>query len=182
MKKRRKRGTSLDAEIKAQAKKIYESGMASAYQAAVLTIVGKKLDDITAILRAAGIQGTVGSGVYAQVSARPVERPHVPDGPACAQCGRPAVRRAKPNRFTVGEPAWYCTIHQALAGKIEAEDRLDTALIGAQPALPKAKPIMAAPPAQMVEQPIETPTAAESEDGLMAALGMAVGEVTLDGA
>lgn len=175
MKRRRKRGTSLDAEIKAQAKKIYESGMASAYQAAVLTIVGKKLDEIASILRAAGIQGIGVAAAYSQPSSVPASRPSVPDGPSCAQCGRPAVRRAKPNRFTVGEPAWYCAIHQALAGKIEAEDRLDTALIGAQPALPKAKPIAMVAPAQMVEE--SAPAApAESEDGLMAALGMAVGE------
>lgn len=172
VKRRRKRGTSLDAEIKTQAKKIYESGMASAYQAAVLTIVGKKLDEIATILRAAGIQGVMGATV---VGPQPVVRPAPQStGPACVQCGMPAVRRGKPNKWNQGNPPWYCRIHQALAGQIEAEDARDDTIIGPQPGAITKKPVVTqSAPVQMVAQ-AEAPT--ESEDGLMAALGVAVGE------
>jgi hypothetical protein len=175
VRRRKKRGTSLDAEIKAAAKQIVATQMVEAYKAAALSIVGKKLDEIRAILNAAGFQPAVGSPVYAAPSPQAVARPAQPTGPLCAICGNAAVRRAKPNRFTIGAPAWYCRVHESLAGQIEAEDRLDNAIIGAQAPIQKPKPVLQVTnaPAQMVPQNEAPVEAAPQEDALGAAMAAA---------
>lgn len=174
-KKRRKRGMSLDAEIKKAAKQIYESGMADAYKSAALSIVGRKLDEIKAILQAAGLQGAMGAGNHAPAPQAAPQRPAPrPDGPVCTHCGLPAVRRAKPNRFIVGPPPWYCLVHAGIAGKIEAEDALDGALIGATgPQIKPKQPMVHVTnaPAKMVEQAVPEPVHEGSpSDGLAEAL------------
>lgn len=182
MKRRKKRATSIEAEIRKAAKQIEATRMADAYKAAALGIVARKQDEIlvkqneiAAILHAAGPFGNVAqsrpasAGVVGQVVRQQ------PTGPVCAQCGQPAVRQAKRNRFTAGEPAWYCRIHQALAGQVEREDAIDNALIGAQAPVVKKPPVViqTQAPAVIVPQAVVAePTEEKPSDALREALGL----------
>lgn len=180
MKRRKKRALSLDAEIRKAAKQIEATRMADAYKAAALGIVARKQDEIlakqneiTAILRAAGLQGVMGAVV---AGAQPAMRAPQPAGPTCVTCGQPGVRRAKPNQWNRGNPPWYCATHQVLAGVQEVEDRIDNALIGAPAPVVKKEPVVmqTQAPAKMVPQ-VEVPETSPG-DGLaeaFKALGVA---------
>src|SRR6185437_15562077 len=98
VKRRKKRATSIEAEIRKAAKQIEATRMADAYKAAALGIVARKQDEIlvkqneiAAILHAAGPFGNVAqsrpasAGVVGQVVRQQ------PTGAVCARGGQPAV-------------------------------------------------------------------------------------------
>lgn len=168
--KKRGRSTSLDAQIKREAKKIYDTGMAAAMNAAIGKLVCEKLDEIRTILAATGYS------VGMVPPASPILAPPAPPAPPkvenpCVHCGRAGVKRAKPNRWNRGNPPWYCRDHIVLAAEVQAEDNLDNMVLGAQPPLPNPEPALPpAPPVQMLKQ-VEAP---EPQGVSMAeALGMA---------
>lgn len=161
-KRRRKRTLSIDAQIRAQAKQIYEAGMAQAYQGAALAIVAGKLDEIRILLQAAGFSANIPVGntngrmvqTFAPAPPPPVENP-------CVQCGRTGVRKTRPNAFN-RTGSWYCAAHQALAGQADAEDRIDNAILGPAKAIAKPKPVVIQthptemrPQEQVPEQPAQ---------------------------
>ena len=169
-KRRRHRQPSLDAEIRLAAKQIMATQMAEAYKAAALGIVARKLDEIRAILNAAGV-GQVYSGSIPAFNAtgpapvRPVAT--VVEHP-CVQCGREGIRRTKPNAFN-RTGSWYCQAHVALAAQSDFEDRVDAALIGSVAAPIKTKPVVVQTQAPAVIKPQEE-APAEPEDPLKAAM------------
>lgn len=154
--KRRKRTLSLDAEIRAQAKQIYASGMAEAYKAAAITIVGRKLDEIRTILNVAGFSAPTVLANAATNAARPNQPVNAQVENPCIQCGREGVRRTKPNAFNP-TGSWYCKAHEGLAAQSEFEDRIDNALLGAQKPPEAKKPVLIqtnAPAKIAAEQPV----------------------------
>ena len=167
MKKRhRHRQPSLDAEIRAAAKQIMATQMAEAYKAAALGIVARKLDEIRAILQGAGVAQLLVSPAMA-IQAPTVARPIVEH--PCVQCGREGIRRTKPNAFN-RTGSWYCQAHVALAAQSDFEDRVDGALIGAQAATIKPKPVVVQTQAPAVIKPQEEVAVFDPEDPLKAAM------------
>jgi hypothetical protein len=177
--RRRSKVVSLNAEIRQSAKQIYESGMAEAMKTAALIIVGRKLDEIRGLLQAAGINPhTVGGMVVPptayQAPSAP-QPPRQPEGPQCFSCGRPAVRRSRPNRWN-REGSWACQAHAVLLAKDEMEDRLDNVLAPTTEPPPKVAPqqvvkiVTNAPPT--IAQQMAEPAGEASLGDAMAALGV----------
>ena len=141
-----------------------------AYKAAALMICSRKLDEIRAILQGAGVAQVGQFSIAGQISAQPVVRQAAPvvEHP-CVQCGREGIRRTKPNAFN-RTGSWYCQAHVALAAQSDFEDRVDGALIGAQAATIKPKPVVVQTQAPAVIKPQEEVAVPEPEDPLKAAM------------
>lgn len=178
-KRRRSRPMSLDAEIRASAKQIYESGMAEAMRAAALMICARKMDEIRSILGAAGINANSMGGLVGSVQPfqqRAAQAPPPPVEHPCFQCGQPGVKRSKPNQWD-RSGRWACQVHLPLINLSEIEDRIDGAILGPQ-AGPKTKApvIVQQAPAAMVKQEemivMEPPAGAGSLTDAMASLGV----------
>lgn len=174
-KKKRKRGRSLDAQIKAKAKEIYASGMADAMKAATGQLVLQKLAELQSLLAATGYRIDNASAIPPAGPAHPVQ-PAPPPRPViehpCTQCGRESVYRSKPHRFNP-KGSWYCRDHAGLGVGSDADDQLDKMLLGAPqgPVVQQAAPVVpAAPPVQMIKESAPPPA---QPDALMAAMGMA---------
>lgn len=154
--KKRKRGHSLESEIRRQARQIYEQGMADAMKAAALMIVARKLDEIKALLQATGVNAPVvgvanwNSPVAPQPQLAPVVRN------PCVHCGREGVYKSKPSQWN-RTGSWACRAHIALLGQIEQEDRLDKAI------QPQPTP---APPSALAPQPAPGASSLEAAMGL----------------
>jgi hypothetical protein len=184
--RRRSKVVSLNAEIRQSAKQIYESGMAEAMKAAALLIVARKMDEVRGLLQAAGINPhTVGGMVVSSAAYQAPSAPQParqPEGPTCFSCGRPAVRKSRPNQFNP-TGSWVCQIHVPLIAKDEAGDEVDRRFNLNTAPLPKPQ-IAAAPPVKIVTNApptiaqqmaeAEMPPAGEASlDAAMAALGTA---------
>ena len=177
-KRRRSRPMSLDAEIRASAKQIYESGMAEAMRAAALMIVARKLDEVRSILGAAGINANSMGGLVGSVQPFQQRAPQAPppvEHP-CFQCGQPGVKKSRPNQWDrVGR--WACQVHLPLIAVSEYEDRIDGAILGPQ-AGPKTKApvIVQQAPTVMAKQEemivMEPPPGTASLADAMASLGV----------
>lgn len=147
--KRRRRGPSLEAEIRASARQIHETGMAEAMKAAALLIVARKLDEVRTLLMAAGYTSsgavgsspgtTIGTAAMASPPAAAVKNP-------CKLCGRAGIYKSKPNQFD-RTGSWLCRIHMALGTAQEAEDAMDRHL---------TPPPMQAAPAPQASAPVIT--------------------------
>jgi len=182
-KRRRARVLSLDAEIRASAKQIYESGMAEAMRAAALMIVARKLDEVRTILGAVGINTNNVAGMVGGLPSNGVVQPVRQQQPAiehpCVQCGREGVRKTRPNQWN-RTGSWYCYDHQALAARSEVEDQVDNALIGPQagpklapkPAIVQQAPAVMVPQAEAAPIVAAEPAGESSLDQAMAALGV----------
>ncbi len=188
VKKRRHRQPSLDAEIRSAAKQIAATGMADAMKAGALIVCARKidetqrkLDEIRAILQAAGV-GAQAQVVAGHSAPHPVSAP-VSAGPACVHCGRPAVRRTKPNQWNP-QGSWFCQIHAPLANQGEFEDALDTHLMGpAKGVALKKKPVVVQThPVEMRRPAEEQGAPAEAEIQPTASAGPASGTASLDDA
>ena len=167
--RRRRRMTSLNAEIRQSAKQIHAQGMAEAMRAATLMVCTKKLEEIRLILVANGF----GNGPPLSRDSPSLAVSPLPSPPAtsqqppavknpCVHCGREGVYRTRPNQWNkVG--SWYCRTHMVLAGQIEAEDRMDRVL-------PVAAAVATPEPVQPVVQP---PQPSPGASTLADALGMA---------
>jgi hypothetical protein len=170
---------SLDAEIRASAKQIYESGMAEAMRAAALMIVARKLDEVRTILGAAGINANSMGGLVGSVQPFQQRAPQAPPPPVehpCFQCGQPGVRKSRTNQWDrVGR--WACAVHVPLIAKEEYDDRVDASILGPQ-AGPKTKApaIVQQAPTVMAKQEemmvMEPPAGAGSLTDAMASLGV----------
>jgi hypothetical protein len=168
--KRRKRSTSLEAQLRREAAKIYESGMAQAYNAAVGQMLVRKIDEVLQLAAVTGYRMDAGALPIGQMqrSAPPPPKPAVEN--PCVQCGQEGVYKTKRNHFNL-TGSWYCRAHQKMGGMTDAEDQLDRALLGAQAPVTKPAPavVVAAAPVEMVKQGAPPPPA----DPLLAAMGMA---------
>lgn len=168
--KRRSRNLSIDAQIRAQAKQIYATGMVEAMRVATLGIVAQKLDEIRILLQAAG----VGSNARVVGMGQAVQPPApAPTGPVCVQCGRPGVRRTRPNKFN-RQGSWYCASHAVLAAKTESEDAIDNAILGPQAGTQQKKSAVAPSAPAEIKAPIETaePAGEGNLESAMSALGV----------
>jgi hypothetical protein len=180
-KRRRKRRTSIDAQIMARAREIQASGMAAAMNAAIGQLVLEKLTDIQSLLGATGYQVSAGPplpGIARTATAPPpLQQPKVEH--PCTQCGREGVYRTRPNKFNP-QGSWYCAAHQGLGGRSDLEDHVDaTSGLIQGPPLKNVKP----PPVITVMQPPPPPEAhapaaptlqqAAEDDVLKQAMGLA---------
>lgn len=157
--KKHRRSTSLEVEIRRSAQQIFDSGMGEAMKAAALMICARKLDEVRSILAATGFNGLVtGVSVTATPPVQAVATPAPPPiKNPCVQCGRTGVYKTKPNQFN-RSGSWYCRAHLVLGRSGEAEDQMDRMLTPTPPAAP---PII---------QPQAAPSGASS---LAEAMGMA---------
>jgi hypothetical protein len=163
--RRRRRSVSLEAEIRQSARQIYASGMADAMKAAALVIVARKLDEIRALVVAGGLSNVaIQNATPGSVStAQPPPPPSAPEVKnPCVQCGRSGIYKSKPNQWN-RTGSWFCRVHMALAGQIEAEDRFDRAM-------PPVAPPMEPAPQQVSPQGVQISPGASS---LAEAMGMA---------
>jgi hypothetical protein len=172
VKKKRKRSTSLEAQLRREAAKIYESGMAQAYNAAVGQMLVRKIDELLQLAAVTGYRMDAGAPLIGQMQR---SAPPPPPKPAvehpCTSCGQESVYRTKPNAFN-RTGSWYCRVHATTGMTADNEDALDRALIGPQAPVTKAAPavVVAAAPVEMVKQGAPPPAPA---DPLLAAMGMA---------
>ena len=158
VKRKRHRTPSLDAEIRNAAKQIIKTQMAEAYKAAALGVVARKLDEVKAILNAAGFVGigTITNHVQPMAAGVPSLVPQQVENPCC-QCGRPGVRRTRPNNFNP-TGSWFCAAHQVLAARSDFDDAMDRQLIGAAPPMTQRKPVLVQTQAPAVMRPqVEQP-------------------------
>ena len=140
---KRRRRSGLDVEIRREAERIMQQRSEDAYKAAALMVCNRKLDEIKAILNAAGIAVGAAPSGYPQVMAsvaQPAAVPQAVENPCC-QCGRPGVRRTRPNAFNP-TGSWYCAAHQVLAARSEFEDAVDRQLIGQAAPTTQRKPVL----------------------------------------
>lgn len=189
--RKRKRGQSLEAQLKEQAKRILETGMVEAMRVATLGLIAKKLDEIQILFRASGIDpNTVGRMVAApaayQVAGYPVapQSPAPPVGPTCFQCGHPAIRKSAPNKFDpIGR--WVCQTHLPLIAKDMRDDATDRSMNlnngtikDPRRVMPTPKMVINAPPTQGPNPPLEPEVmpVEEGQNDLESALAEALGE------
>ena len=167
MRRRRRRGSTLESEIRASAKQIYANGMSEAMKAAALLVVSRKLDEIRTLLSASGLGGAaLGAGtpspLFPTATPTPAAQPSPPQiQNPCVTCGRPGVYRSRPNQFNKSG-SWYCRVHQKLGVSTDAEDRMETVAIQ--------------PPSQAVQPaaPMPAPQPAPGASSLSEAMGLAV--------
>ena len=148
--RRRSKVVSIEAQLRQQAKSIYETGMVEAVRVATLGLILKKQDEITALLRAAGIEQHSVVRVVGGTAPAPAPRAPVYDGPTCFQCGRPATRKSRPNKFNP-TGSWACQVHEVLLAKSESEDRVDASFMLNQEPMP-------GPKQQGIKQVIQAPS------------------------
>lgn len=157
-KRRRRRTSSLDAELRQTARTIHEQGMADAYKAATLMIVSRKLDEIRGLLVASGLSTPVAMPLPRDVvaTAAPSPPPAQVKNP-CKLCGRAGIYKSKPNQFD-RSGSWYCRIHMALGTSGEAEDAMDKHLTPAPPppqqfSAPQSQPLVTPGTSQGLQSP-----------------------------
>lgn len=185
VKTRKRRRVSLDAQLKAKAREIYNSGMADAMKTAAALLVAEKLNEVAILLGVTGYRlSSVPPAAAAQssplahaiVASSPPPPPPVEN--PCVQCGQRGVYKTQRNRFNL-TGSWYCAVHRVLGGAQDAEDKLDQALIAQGPPITKPKPavIVTNAPAQMRQPAPPAPVVAPAEppavDALAAAMGVA---------
>jgi len=147
--RRRRRMTSLNAEIRQSAKQIHAQGMAEAMRAATLMVCTKKLEEIRLILVANGF----GNGPPLSRDSPSLAVSSLPSPPAtsqqppvvknpCVHCGREGVYRTRPNQWNKSG-SWFCRVHMSLGAGVEAEDRMDRTI---NPVPPSAAAAPAVPP------------------------------------
>lgn len=96
---------------------------AEIYKVAALTIVSRKLDEITDLLRSAGFGQSAG-GIYQKMAAmgapgvRPPSVTPVGIQHPCTYCGVESVYRTKPNRYN-RTGTWLCRAHLAMRSQHE---------------------------------------------------------------
>lgn len=101
-------------------------GYAEALKAATLIIVSKKLDEIQRTLLALGANNlTPNNAVTFTPPPQPAPSPLAKN--PCQHCGREGIYKSKPNQWN-RTGSWYCRAHMALAGQIEADDKMDRSM------------------------------------------------------
>lgn len=131
---KRKRTLSVEAEIRQRAQQLLRDQEVEAYKTAALLVCSRKLDEIRALLQAAGftpLQATPAGMADNAINPARVSAPAAPVHP-CQECGREAVVRTKPNKFN-RTGSWLCRIHLALKRQYEQTNKPTQVELEAEP-------------------------------------------------
>ena len=143
---KRKRGSAWEAELRAKARELRDERDIEIMRTAALMLVGRRLDEIRALLQAGGFPQA--AAPMRAAAPAPVQEPQpAPVENPCAHCGRAGVYRTQRNRFN-RTGTWLCAIHRVLRAQYEQAGTAQPQLHNEQgaPIADTAETIVLAPP------------------------------------